>query len=55
MFPISYRDLERMLQDGGVEISHPTIFRWIHSWKGGCGRTCARATACAVLTRPTSD
>jgi transposase-like protein len=28
MFPISYRDLELMLQDRGVGISHTSIFRW---------------------------
>ena len=27
MFPISYRDLELMLQDHGVTIAHTTIFR----------------------------
>ena len=29
MFPISYRDLELMLLDRGVEVDHSTIFRWI--------------------------
>ena len=29
MFPISYRDLELMLVDRGVEVDHTTIFRWI--------------------------
>ena len=32
MFPVSYRDLELMLQDRGVEISHTTIFRWIQAY-----------------------
>ncbi len=32
MFPISYCDLELMLQDRGVEISHTTIFRWIQAY-----------------------
>jgi transposase-like protein len=32
MFPISYRDLELMLLDRGVEVDHTTIFR---CW---CGR-----------------
>ena len=27
MFPISYRDLELMLADRGVEVDHTTIFR----------------------------
>ena len=30
-FPVSYRDLERMLQDRGVAIDHTTIFRWIQA------------------------
>ena len=29
MFPISYRDLELMLRDRGMEVDHTTIFRWI--------------------------
>ncbi len=32
MFPISYRDLELMLADCGVEVDHTTIFRWIQDW-----------------------
>src|SRR3954469_3757095 len=31
LFPISYRDLELMLQDRGVEVDHTTIFRWIQA------------------------
>ena len=50
MFPISYRDLELMLLDRGVEVDHTTIFRWIQayavlSWRSGSGRICGRATA----------
>jgi hypothetical protein len=29
MFPISYRDLELMLMDRGVEVDHTTIFGWV--------------------------
>src|SRR5918994_2157916 len=29
MFPISYRDLELMLRDRGVEVAHTTLVRWI--------------------------
>lgn len=29
MFPISYRDLELMLADRGVEVDHTTVFRWV--------------------------
>src|SRR3712207_8379980 len=32
MFPISYRDLELMLQDSGVTVDHTTIFRWIQAY-----------------------
>ena len=32
MFPISYRDLELMLQDRGVEIAHTTLFCWIQAY-----------------------
>jgi hypothetical protein len=32
MFLISYRDLELMLQDRGVEIAHTTLFRWTQTY-----------------------
>src|SRR4051812_42893228 len=32
MFPVSYRDLELMLQDRGVNVDHTTIFRWIQAY-----------------------
>jgi transposase-like protein len=32
MFPISYRDLELMLADRGVEVDHTTVFRWIQAF-----------------------
>src|SRR5271166_6506934 len=31
MFPISYRDLELMLLDRGVEVDYTTLFRWIQA------------------------
>ena len=31
-FPVSYRDLELMLQDRGVSVDHTTIFRWIQAY-----------------------
>ena len=34
MFPMSYRDLELMLLDRGVEVDHTTIFRWIQAYAG---------------------
>jgi hypothetical protein len=32
MFPVSYRDLELMLLDRGVEVDHTTIFRYIQAY-----------------------
>ena len=32
MFPISYRDLELMLADRGVNVDHTTLFRWIQAY-----------------------
>ena len=32
VIPISYRDLELMLQDRGVEVAHTTLFRWIQAY-----------------------
>lgn len=31
-FPISYRDLERMLADRGVSVDHTTLYRWIQAY-----------------------
>ncbi|QRM33463.1 IS6 family transposase [Microvirga sp. VF16] len=31
-FPISYRDLEHMLADRGVQVDHTTLFRWIQAY-----------------------
>ena len=28
-FPISYRDLELILTDRGVEVDHVTLYRWV--------------------------
>ena len=32
MFPVSYRDLELMLLDRGLEVDHTTIYRWIQAY-----------------------
>jgi transposase, IS6 family len=31
-FPISYRDLECMLADRGIQVDHTTLFRWIQAY-----------------------
>jgi len=40
MFPISYRDLELMLQDRGVEVDHTSIFRWIQAYAAELEKWC---------------
>src|SRR3954454_7224945 len=30
--PISYRDLERMFSDRGIQVDHTTLFRWIQAY-----------------------
>ena len=51
MFPISYRDLELMLQDRGVWVDNTTLFRWTQpmprNWRSGSTAP-ARAMARAV-------
>ena len=39
MFPISYRDLELMLLDRGVEVDHTTLFRWIQTYAAELEKT----------------
>jgi transposase-like protein len=31
-FPISYRDLERMFADRGLQVDHTILFRWIQAY-----------------------
>ena len=56
MFPISYRDLELMLADRGVEVDHTTISAGSRpmrrSWRSGSGRTCGLPTARGGSTKP---
>ena len=58
MFPISYRDLELMLQDRGVEVDHTTLFAGSkpmrRSWRSGSGPICVRAMARGGSMRHTS-
>jgi transposase, IS6 family len=32
MFPVSYRDLELMLQDRGAAVDRTTIFQWLQAY-----------------------
>jgi hypothetical protein len=55
-FPVSYRDLERMLADRGVEVDHvpctagSSASRRIS--RSGCAGTCAPAAGRGTSTRP---
>ena len=31
-YPLSYRNLEEMMQDRGIKIDHTTIFRWVQAY-----------------------
>jgi len=52
MFPVSYRDLELMLQDRGVEVDHTTIFRWIQAYAAELEKTSYPFPARAREARP---
>ena len=57
-FPLSYRELERMLADRGVAVDHTTLYRWIQAYAPSStsvsGRICARLPAPGAWTRLTS-
>jgi len=42
MFAVSYRDLELMLRDRGVEVDHTRIFRWIQAYAASLKSESAR-------------
>jgi hypothetical protein len=44
-FPISYHDLELMLQDRGVSVDHTTIFRWIQAYSAELGKAAPTTSA----------
>jgi transposase-like protein len=50
MFPISYRDLELMLLDRGVEVDHTTIFRWIQAYAAELEKRMSLSTERDVLS-----
>jgi IS6 family transposase len=51
MVPISYRDLELMLQERGVAVDHTPLFRWIQA----CRRTGETPLPAAAIWRCDSD
>jgi hypothetical protein len=55
-FPVSYRDLELMLADRGVEVDHVTLYHWVQrfrSWRNACSGTCGPAAGRGTLMKPT--
>ncbi len=57
-FGLSYRDLERMLADRGVQVDHVTLYRWVQRFarnsRGACAATCGRAAGRGTSMKPTS-
>jgi transposase-like protein len=41
-FPVSYRDLERMLADRGVAADHTTMYRWVERFAPECESASSR-------------
>ena len=55
-FSLSYRDVEELLAERGVEVDHVTIFRWVHHFTPeliDAARPCRHAIG-GSSTRPTS-
>src|SRR5215207_7241912 len=57
-FNLSYRDVEELLVERGVEVDHVTVFRWVqrftHCWATPPGSAGIRQAAGGTSTRPTS-
>ncbi len=64
-FPVSYRDLEHMLADRGVQVDHVTLYRWVQRFtagssasrrnsRSGCGGTFDPAADRGTSMKPTS-
>ena len=37
-YGISYRDLEDMLEERGIDVDHTTIYRWVHHYAPETGK-----------------
>jgi transposase-like protein len=55
-YPISYRQLEEMMDERGVEVDHSTLNRWVvkyvHCWRSNCAPTSGRLDPAGGWTRP---
>src|SRR5215831_719308 len=39
-YPLSYRDLEEMMQERGLRVDHTTIFRWVQHYAPELDKRC---------------
>src|SRR5437879_8166088 len=40
-YPLSYRDLEEMILEHGLQVDHTTIYRWVQRYAPELGRRCS--------------
>jgi transposase-like protein len=56
-YPISYRQLEEMMGEHGVEVDHATLNRWVlkyvHCWSRSFAHASRRLVPAGDWTRPT--
>ena len=56
-YSLSYRDVEELLEERGLEADHTTVWRWVQhygrSWNSGCDATSSRPINRGVWTRRT--
>ena len=56
-YPISYRQLEEMMDERGVEVDHSTLNRWVlkytfRCWRRNSARASVRSDPVGEWTRP---
>ena len=50
-FPVSYRDLEEILAERGVNLDHPTLNRWVEKYAGAIASEGLPADAGSIIWR----
>ena len=43
-YPLSYRNLEEMMEERGVQVDHSNIYRWVRKFTGSGARRSAPAS-----------
>ena len=43
-YSLSYRDLEEMMLERGLQVDHTTIYRWVRRYAPELDRRCRRAS-----------